>query len=79
MVQESIKLQFGTYTGEVKDGKPHGHGACVFNNEDIQVRYHTFFLMYTDLFIFVFRNVIQKSIHIFYFPFRSEKYLKENG
>ena len=38
MVQESIKLQFGTYTGEVKDGKPHGHGACVFNNEDIQVR-----------------------------------------
>ena len=39
MVQESIKLQFGTYTGEVKDGKPHGHGKCVFNSDDIQVNY----------------------------------------
>ena len=37
MVQESIKLTFGTYTGEVKDGKPHGHGKCVFNSDDIQV------------------------------------------
>ena len=37
MVQESIKLQFGVYTGETKDGKPHGQGKCVFNSEDIQV------------------------------------------
>ena len=39
MVQESIKLTFGTYTGEVKDGKPHGHGKCVFNSDDIQVSF----------------------------------------
>ena len=45
MVQESIKLQFGTYTGEVKDGKPHGHGKCVFNSDDIQVSYD-YFLKY---------------------------------
>ena len=37
MVQESIKLSFGTYTGEVKDGKPHGHGTCVFVNDDAAV------------------------------------------
>ena len=37
MVQETIKLQFGTYTGEAKDGKPNGHGSVVFNSEDIQV------------------------------------------
>ena len=38
MVQESLKLQFGTYNGEVKDGKPNGHGKMVFNNDDIQER-----------------------------------------
>ena len=33
-----MKLQFGTYTGEVKDGKPHGQGVFNFNADDIQVR-----------------------------------------
>ena len=36
-LQESLELQFGTYTGEVQDGKPHGKGSVSFNSEDIQV------------------------------------------
>ena len=30
-------MQFGSYTGEVQDGKPNGKGSVVFNSEDIQV------------------------------------------
>ncbi len=37
LLQETLKLQFGTYTGEVRDGKPHGHGVFNFNPDDIQV------------------------------------------
>ena len=35
--QETLKLQFGTYTGEVRDGKPHGQGVFNFNPDDLQV------------------------------------------
>ena len=35
--QETLKLQFGSYTGEVRDGKPHGQGVFNFNSDDIQV------------------------------------------
>ena len=36
--QETLKLSFGSYSGDVKDGKPNGHGSVVFNNDDIQER-----------------------------------------
>jgi len=38
MVQESLQLQFGTYSGEVEDGKPSGKGSVTFNSDDIQER-----------------------------------------
>ena len=37
LFQESLQLQFGTYSGEVEDGKPSGKGSVTFNSDDIQV------------------------------------------
>ena len=46
-LQETLELQFGTYTGEVQDGKPHGKGSVSFNSEDIQVSRLIYLILYT--------------------------------
>ena len=36
--QDRIELPFGTYSGDVRDGKPNGHGAVQFKHDDNIVR-----------------------------------------